>query len=56
MPELNFVTYVEALRPSLMKHSEKQDAAIFLLNSVSKEKSGKRRPRGKIIRFRMEAL
>ena len=40
MPELNFVTYVEALRPSLMKHSEKQDAAIFLLNSVSKEKIG----------------
>ena len=47
MPELNFVTYVEALRPSLMKHSEKQDAAIFLLNSVSKEKIGEEAAQGK---------
>ena len=40
MSELNFATYVDAVRPSLMKHSEKQNAAVFLLNSVSGQKLG----------------
>jgi len=47
MPELNFATYVDALRPALMKHTEKQDAALFLLNSVSMEKLGKEETKGK---------
>ena len=34
MTELNFASYVDAIRPALMKHSEKEDAALFLLNSV----------------------
>lgn len=34
MTELGFATYVEAVRPALMKYSEKEDAALFLLNSV----------------------
>ena len=46
MPELNFATYVEALHPALMKHSEKQDAVIFLLNAVSKEKLGEEGVKG----------
>ena len=40
MAELNFSTYVDAIRPALMKHSGKQDAAIFLLNAVSEQKLG----------------
>lgn len=34
MTELNFATYVDAIHPALMKHSEKEDAALFLLQSV----------------------
>lgn len=34
MTELNFASYVDAIHPALMKHSEKEDAALFLLNSV----------------------
>ncbi len=37
MSELSFASYVEAVRPFLMKHSEKSDAAMFLLNSVSSQ-------------------
>ena len=39
---LNFGSYVEAIRPYLMKHSAKNDAALFLLNSVKSQipKSG----------------
>jgi len=40
MPELNFATYVDAVRPAMIKHAEKQDAAIFLLNSASEQKLG----------------
>ena len=47
MAELNFVTYVDAVRPALMKHSEKQDAAVFLLNSVSEKKIGEEDVKGK---------
>ena len=34
MTEFSFATYVNALRPALMKHTEKEDAALFLLNAV----------------------
>ena len=37
MTELGFATYVEAIRPALMKHSEKEDAALFLLKAVSEQ-------------------
>ena len=47
MPELNFATYVDALRPALMKHSGKQDAAVFLLNAVSQKKLGEEGAKGK---------
>ena len=35
MSTLNFSTYADALRPAFIKHSDKQNAAIFLLNSVA---------------------
>lgn len=38
MTELSFATYVDAIYPSLMKHSEKEDAALFLLESVREQK------------------
>ncbi len=47
MSELNFTTYVDALRPSLMKHVEKPEAAVFLLNSVSPQKIGEEEKTGK---------
>lgn len=37
MSVLNFGSYVEALRPYLMKNSAKNDAALFLLNSVKSQ-------------------
>ena len=51
MQELNFVTYVNAVRPSLMKHSEKQNAALFLLNAVSGQKLGENTEAEKDFRF-----
>lgn len=47
MSDLNFSTYVDALRPALIQHAEKQDAAIFLLNSVSEPKLGEEAKKGK---------
>lgn len=47
MPELNFSTYVDAIRPALIKHTEKLDAAVFLLNSVSEEKLDENVEKGK---------
>ena len=35
MTELNFASYVCAIHPALLKHSEKEDAALFLLASVT---------------------
>ena len=37
MSELSFSSYVETIRPFLMKHAAKEDAAMFLLDSVSKQ-------------------
>ena len=37
MSELSFSSYVETIRPFLMKHAAKDDAAMFLLDSVSKQ-------------------
>ena len=37
MSELSFSYYVETIRPFLMKHAAKEDAAMFLLDSVSKQ-------------------
>ena len=37
MSVLNFGSYVEAIRPYLMKNSAKNDAALFLLNSVKSQ-------------------
>ena len=34
MSELSFSSYVETLRPVLLKHSAKNDAALFLLDAV----------------------
>ena len=47
MSSLNFSTYVDALRPAFVKHSEKQNAAIFLLNSVSDSKLTEKTEKGK---------
>ncbi len=35
MTELNFASYAGAIHPALLKHSEKEDAALFLLASGS---------------------
>lgn len=32
--ELNFASYVETICPFLMKHSKKEEAALFLLEAV----------------------
>ena len=37
MSELSFSSYVETIRPFLMKHAAKDDAAMFFLDSVSKQ-------------------
>lgn len=47
MPGLNFSTYVDAVRPSFMKHSGKQDAAILLLNAFSEPKLDEKTGKGK---------
>ena len=31
MAELNFASYAGAIHPALLKHSEKEDAALFLI-------------------------
>ena len=36
--ELNLTTFVEAIRPALLNHTQKEDAAVFFLNSVSEPK------------------
>lgn len=35
MTEITFAAYVDAICPAFMKHSKKEDAAMFLLESVS---------------------
>ena len=42
MSEFCFVSYVEAIRPFLMKNSSKEDAALFLLDSVRSQTNDKK--------------
>ncbi len=37
MTELSFTSYVEVIRPFLMKNSSKEDAAMFLMDSIAKQ-------------------
>lgn len=41
MMELNFASYVETICPFLMKHSKKEEAALFLLEAVGGQKDMK---------------
>lgn len=47
MTELNFASYVDAIHPALMRHSEKEDAALFLLKSVSGQEKVESQKEGK---------
>ena len=47
MSELSFASYVEAIRPFLMKHPAKEDAAMFLLNSVISQQKPDSQEKGK---------
>lgn len=47
MTALNFSTYAEALRPAFIKHTGKQEAAIFLLNAVSEPRLDENTEKGK---------
>ena len=37
MKELSFTSYVEVIRPFLMKNSSAEDAAMFLMDSIAKQ-------------------